>query len=158
MLLQIRSLHNMKIMNIYTLFIILSVKHDCQVQTLYFCNFEYFQKNILKIASLFTCSHKNVSIKVYKPLLKSLYRGRAGLLTPFLYYHFLTLRYSSRRNPYTRNMFCELRLLLEGIATKPGTPSFLRTILLSVVAFASRLAPPQQAQQQCIITRQKTTK
>jgi hypothetical protein len=44
-------------------------------------------------------------------------------------------------------MFCELRLLLEGIATKPGTPSFLRTILLSVVAFASRLAPPQQAQQ-----------
>jgi hypothetical protein len=44
-------------------------------------------------------------------------------------------------------MFYELRVLLEGTATKPGTPSFLRKILLSVIAFASRLAPPQQAQQ-----------
>jgi len=76
-----------------------------------------------------------------------IFLGRAGLLTPFIYYHFLTLRYSSRRNPYTRNMFRELRLLLEGTASKPGTPSFLRKILMSLVAIASRLAPPQQVQQ-----------
>ncbi|XP_069680513.1 Krueppel homolog 2 [Periplaneta americana] len=76
-----------------------------------------------------------------------IFLGRAGLLTPFIYYHFLTLRYSSRRNPYTRNMFSELRMLLEGTASKPGTPSFLRNILLSIVAFASRLAPMQQARQ-----------
>lgn len=73
--------------------------------------------------------------------------GRAGLLTPFIYYHFLTMRYTSRRNPYTRNMFSELRLLVEGAAGKPGTPSFLRKILLSLVAFVSRLAPPHQVQQ-----------
>ena len=34
-------------------------------------------------------------------------------MTPFIYYHFLTLRYTSRRNPYTRNMFHELRLATE---------------------------------------------
>jgi len=44
-------------------------------------------------------------------------------------------------------MFRELRVVLEGTASKPGTPLFLRKILLSLVAFASRLAPPQQAQQ-----------
>jgi len=44
-------------------------------------------------------------------------------------------------------MFRDLRLLLEGTASKRGTPLFLRKILMSVVAFASRLAPPQQAQQ-----------
>jgi hypothetical protein len=114
-------------------------------------NFVYFLKIDIK---LHDCAHigsistdKNVYTKMYQPLLKSLYRGRAGLLTPFIYYHFLTLRYSSRRNPYTRNMFHELRLLLEGTASKPGTPSFLRNILLSIIAFASRLAPPQQTQQ-----------
>lgn len=76
-----------------------------------------------------------------------IFLGRAGLLTPFIYYHFLTLRYSSRRNPYNRMMFHELRLLLESTASKPGTPSLLRNILLSAVAFTSRLAPPSpQAQ------------
>jgi hypothetical protein len=45
-------------------------------------------------------------------------------------------------------MFYELRLLLEGVANKPGMPSFLRNTLLSVVAFASRLAPPQPLQAQ----------
>nr|CAD7585689.1 unnamed protein product [Timema genevievae] len=76
-----------------------------------------------------------------------IFLGRAGLLTPFIYYHFLTLRYSSRRNPYTRNMFYELRLLTEGAAAKPNMPGFLRSILLGVVKFTSRLAPPQQPQQ-----------
>ncbi|KDR16814.1 Krueppel homolog 2 [Zootermopsis nevadensis] len=76
-----------------------------------------------------------------------IFMGRASLLTPFIYYHFLTLRYSSRRNPYTRNMFYELRVLLEGTARKPGIPSFLRNILLSVISLASKLAPPQQTQQ-----------
>jgi hypothetical protein len=37
-------------------------------------------------------------------------------MTPFIYYQFLTLRYTSRRNPYTRNMFHELRLATESVA------------------------------------------
>lgn len=71
--------------------------------------------------------------------------GKAGLLTPFIYYHFLMQRYTSRRNPYTRNMFHELRILLESTAAKPSMPGILRQALLAVVSFSSKLAPPQAA-------------
>ncbi|XP_044749120.1 Krueppel homolog 2 [Coccinella septempunctata] len=70
--------------------------------------------------------------------------GRARLMTPFIYYHFLVQRYASRRNPYTRNMFRELRVLLESTAAKPNLPGVLRSLLLTIVAFTSRLAPAVQ--------------
>ncbi|KAK3915333.1 Krueppel-like protein 2 [Frankliniella fusca] len=72
--------------------------------------------------------------------------GRAGLFTPFMYYQFLLMRYRSRRNPYTRNMFLELRALLENAANKPSTPAFLRNIIMSIVTFTCRLAPEMPAQ------------
>jgi hypothetical protein len=34
-----------------------------------------------------------------------LYSAAAGLLLPFIYYKFLTFRYASRRNPYSRYCF-----------------------------------------------------
>ncbi|KAJ3657433.1 hypothetical protein Zmor_009236 [Zophobas morio] len=74
--------------------------------------------------------------------------GRASLLTPFIYYHFLTQRYTSRRNPYNRNMFYELKLLFERTAAKPSMPSFVKNILLGIVSFTTKLAPPQIAQAQ----------
>jgi hypothetical protein len=74
--------------------------------------------------------------------------GRASLLTPFIYYHFLTQRYTSRRNPYNRNMFYELRVLLERTAAKPKMPSFVKAALLGIVNFTVKLAPPQVVQPQ----------
>ncbi|KAG8223543.1 hypothetical protein J437_LFUL004417 [Ladona fulva] len=74
--------------------------------------------------------------------------GRAGLLTPFIYYHFLSMRYSSRRNPYTRNMFRELRFVADRYAAKPGVPGFIRSLLTGIVALVCRLAPPQMQQEQ----------
>jgi hypothetical protein len=74
--------------------------------------------------------------------------GRASLLTPFIYYHFLTQRYTSRRNPYNRNMFYELRVLLERTAAKPKMPSFIKAALLGIVNFTVKLAPPQVVQPQ----------
>ncbi|XP_030748046.1 Krueppel homolog 2 [Sitophilus oryzae] len=68
--------------------------------------------------------------------------GQAGLLTPFIYYNFLSQRYTSRRNPYTRNMFHELRLLFEKFANKPNIPSFVKPIVLGIVNFTTKLAPP----------------
>ncbi|KAF7282443.1 transmembrane protein 33-containing Krueppel homolog 2 [Rhynchophorus ferrugineus] len=68
--------------------------------------------------------------------------GRAGLLTPFIYYNFLTQRYTSRRNPYNRNMFHELRLLLEKYANKPNMPPIVKNIIGSIVNFTLKLAPP----------------
>lgn len=48
-------------------------------------------------------------------------------------------------------MFHELRILFENVAAKPGVPGFVRQLLLRVVSFTSKLAPPplpspQQAQ------------
>lgn len=67
--------------------------------------------------------------------------GRSGLLTIVFYYHFLTLRYASQRNPHTRLMFSDLRIAAENFANKPATPSFLRSAILSVIATISRMAP-----------------
>lgn len=67
--------------------------------------------------------------------------GRSGLLTIVFYYHFLTLRYASQRNPHTRLMFSDIRVATENIANKPGTPSFLRSAILSGIATISRMAP-----------------
>lgn len=79
------------------------------------------------------------------------FRGRAAIATPIIYYQFLVRRYTSRRNPYTRNMFHELRILFESTAAKPGMPGFVKQILLGIVSITSKLAPPpipspQQAQ------------
>merc|ERR1712213_606 len=45
-----------------------------------------------------------------------LFTGRTWVVVPLVYYRFLGLRYSSRRNPYTRAVFYELRLALEQTA------------------------------------------
>lgn len=74
--------------------------------------------------------------------------GKAGLMTPFVYYHFLVLRYSSRRNPYNRNMFHELRLAIEVLANNPKLPSLLQKLLISGIAIISKLAPQMQPAQQ----------
>lgn len=95
---------------------------------------EFQSRNILRLIAFF-----EIVLMPYTVFL--IFMGRAGLLTPFVYYHFLTQRYNSRRNPYTRNMFHELRLLFESIGSKPGTPHFVRRILNLIVAFTCRLAP-----------------
>ncbi|KAJ8269509.1 hypothetical protein COCON_G00121160 [Conger conger] len=70
-----------------------------------------------------------------------LFSGQGSLLQPFIYYRFLTLRYSSRRNPYCRTLFTELRVLLEHLIMKPACPAFFRRMCLNSIAFISRLAP-----------------
>lgn len=63
-----------------------------------------------------------------------------------MYYHFLTMRYDSRRNPYTRNMFYELRISVEAIAAKPNIPDFVRKSIYTGIAVVSRLAPVHEQQ------------
>ncbi|XP_064482240.1 transmembrane protein 33-like [Ornithodoros turicata] len=68
--------------------------------------------------------------------------GRCSLVTPFVYYRFLSLRYASRRNPYSRTVFRELRLVAEHYATRPACPGFVRQSLLRAINLLSQLAPP----------------
>ncbi|XP_045139988.1 transmembrane protein 33 [Echinops telfairi] len=70
-----------------------------------------------------------------------LFSGQGSLLQPFIYYRFLTLRYSSRRNPYCRTLFNELRIVVEHIIMKPACPLFVRRLCLQSIALISRLAP-----------------
>ncbi|XP_056632000.1 Krueppel homolog 2 [Diorhabda sublineata] len=102
---------------------------------------EFQSLNILK-AVAFT----EIFLMPYTVLL--IFLGRASLLTPFIYYHFLMQRYTSRRNPYTRNMFRELRVVFETTAAKPSMPSFVKQFLMFVVNFTTKLAPIPTPQQQ----------
>ncbi|XP_050297883.1 Krueppel homolog 2 [Anthonomus grandis grandis] len=96
---------------------------------------EFQSLNILKLVAL-----SEILLMPYAVVMAL--SGRAGILTPFIYYNFLSQRYTSRRNPYTRNMFHELRIVSENLANKPNMPEIVRKVILSCIAFVSRLSPP----------------
>nr|CAB3267095.1 transmembrane protein 33 [Phallusia mammillata] len=77
--------------------------------------------------------------------------GRATLFAPFLYYKFLQYRYLSRRNPYSRMVFYELRMVAESMSRNPNCPQFLASLIIRMISAISNLAPsvqPEQQQQQ----------
>jgi len=76
-----------------------------------------------------------------------IFTGKTTIITPFLYYRFLGLRYASRRNPYCRTMCHELRLSMEALAYSPKCPGFVRNIIHKGIAFVSNLAPTMEAQE-----------
>lgn len=102
---------------------------------------EFQTRNILRLAAF-------SEIFIMPITVLFVFSGKAGLMTPLVYYQFLVLRYSSRRNPYTRNMFYEMRLVAENFANGTSTPALLRKALQGGIGFISRLAPPTQVQQQ----------
>jgi len=74
-------------------------------------------------------------------LILSIFVSRSNLLLIFMYYRFLTLRYTSQRNPYTRNLFYEIRQSVEYLCNKPGCPPFIGRLCYSIIGFINRLAP-----------------
>ena len=74
-------------------------------------------------------------------LILSIFVARSNLLLIFMYYRFLTLRYTSHRNPYTRTLFYELRQTAEHLCNRPACPPILARLCRSSIAFISRLAP-----------------
>lgn len=74
------------------------------------------------------------------------FSGQASILVPFFYYRFLQLRYTSRRNPYSRMAFGQFNLGIQRLAYHPKCPGFARSILLGVIALANRLSPVAAAQ------------
>jgi len=78
-------------------------------------------------------------------IILSLLVGQMFILMPFLYYRFLSLRYSSRRNPYCRQVFSELRVGTEMLCNKPQCPQLVRSLCFKSIAFICRLAPVQAA-------------
>jgi len=75
-----------------------------------------------------------------------IFTGKTSLVTPFLYYRFLGLRYTSRRNPYCRTMCHELRLSMETLAYNPKCPTWAKNVIYKAIAFVSNLAPAMEGQ------------
>ncbi|XP_022902895.1 Krueppel homolog 2 [Onthophagus taurus] len=101
---------------------------------------EFQSRNILRLAAF-------TEIMLMPLTVILILMGKAGLLTPFIYYHFLVQRYTSRRNPYTKNMFHELRVWMDTVAAKPSVPGIVKNFLKRIVDITCRLAPPMQAPQ-----------
>ncbi|KAM3958345.1 Krueppel homolog 2-like [Aphomia sociella] len=102
---------------------------------------EFQSRNILRVAAL-------AEIVLFPLVAVMALFGYCGLLTPFVYYYFVTWRYASRRNPYTRNTFRELRAAAERQAARPSLPPAIRSAILSAVQLVSRMAPPVEPVQQ----------
>ncbi|UJR36559.1 hypothetical protein I4U23_029278 [Adineta vaga] len=74
-------------------------------------------------------------------LILSIFVARSNFLLIFMYYRFLTLRYASHRNPYTRTLFYELRQTVEHLCSRPQCPSFVTRLCYSAISLINRLAP-----------------
>ncbi|XP_078049879.1 transmembrane protein 33-containing Krueppel homolog 2 [Augochlora pura] len=70
--------------------------------------------------------------------------GRASLLTPFIYYQFLKLRLASRRNPFTRNVFYELRNRLSLYAAKQTVPQIIRRMIAGLLSLTQHMVPVRE--------------
>ena len=83
------------------------------------------------------------------------------MVTPFIYYRFLSMRYTSRRNPYCRTMCHELRLAVEALAYNPKCPVWAKNVIykanyairkaalnyfLQAITAVSNFAPAAEAQ------------
>lgn len=80
-------------------------------------------------------------ILVFVASLLLILTGQGSFLVPFLYYRFLQLRYSSRRNPYSRMVFNQLRITIEQLAVHPKCPSIGSKLLRGIVSITLRFAP-----------------
>lgn len=75
------------------------------------------------------------------------FKGQCNLVGVIMYYKFITFRYMSRRNPYTRMTFHEGRRAAYMAANNPSCPGIVKSALDRGVALCCRLAPAYQPQQ-----------
>jgi hypothetical protein len=88
----------------------------------------------------------SMEIMVFFVAIVMIFVGRGSFLVPFFYYRFLQLRYMSRRNPYSRLVFGQLRMKVEAMARNESTPAFAKKGLTMLVSVASKLSPTTMAQ------------
>ncbi|KAH8876158.1 Transmembrane protein 33, partial [Schistosoma japonicum] len=68
--------------------------------------------------------------------------GPRIFVLPFIYYPFLKMRYNSKRNPYTRNAFMEVRIALQNVAYHSKCPAFISRVIYGLINIVSRLDRP----------------
>lgn len=107
---------------------------------------------IRKLANLVLTKDKEImrfiamnEIIIAPTVIVMIFMGRAGIFLPFIYYRFICMRYQSRRNPYNRIMFHELRTVIEHYTTQPSCPGIVRNFGQGLINLVLRFAPPQTA-------------
>uniref|UniRef100_A0A0K0DZ44 Transmembrane protein 33 n=1 Tax=Strongyloides stercoralis TaxID=6248 RepID=A0A0K0DZ44_STRER len=70
-----------------------------------------------------------------------IFTGKGTIILPIAYYKFLCLRYSSRRNPYTRVAFSQMKSSLTQASISPSCPRFVSSFIYKAIAFVEKLAP-----------------
>jgi len=95
---------------------------------------EFQSRNILRLVAF-----QEIFLLPFSVIL--IFTGQTSFITPFLYYRFLGMRYTSRRNPYCRTICHELKLSMEVLAYSPNCPSWAKNIIYKALTFASSLAP-----------------
>ncbi|XP_076760481.1 transmembrane protein 33-containing Krueppel homolog 2 [Xylocopa sonorina] len=98
---------------------------------------EFQARNILRV-----CALSEIMILPFTVFL--VLTGRAGLLTPFIYFQFLKFRLASQRNPSTRNVFHEIRTGLSSVSRKPTVPTIVRQIIEGLLLLTQQMAPVRQ--------------
>ncbi|RNA18630.1 transmembrane 33-like [Brachionus plicatilis] len=70
-----------------------------------------------------------------------IFMGKCGLMVPFIYYRFICMRYQSRRNPYSREIFAQLRLAINMYTNNANCPQFVKNLANNMINLVNRLAP-----------------
>ncbi|XP_074097012.1 transmembrane protein 33-containing Krueppel homolog 2 [Cotesia typhae] len=95
---------------------------------------EFQSSNILRLCGL-------CEIMILPLTIILVFSGRAGLLTPFVYYQFFKMRLSSRRNHFTRNTFHELRNALSLLSMRPSMPGVVRWLINVLLKITQQITP-----------------
>ncbi|XP_076620257.1 transmembrane protein 33-containing Krueppel homolog 2 [Colletes latitarsis] len=98
---------------------------------------DFQSHNILRL-----CALSEIIILPFTVLL--VFTGRAGLLTPIIYYQFLKSRLESQRNPYTRKVFHELRNKLSSISRRQSLPEIVRRMIQGLLLLTQQMVPVHQ--------------
>jgi hypothetical protein len=121
-----------------------AILHSSSFITQFIINFPAIKQLFIRITENQVSLLRFVALNeiVLMPILiLSIFVSRSNLLLIFMYYRFLTLRYTSQRNPYTRNLFYEIRQSVEYLCNKPACPPIITRFIYSIIGFINRLAP-----------------
>ncbi|TKR76140.1 hypothetical protein L596_017329 [Steinernema carpocapsae] len=90
--------------------------------------------NLLGIVAL-------AEILVFPVFIAMIFMGKVSIFFPFIYGRFLSLRYVSRRNPYTRLAFFQLKCSVQEGVNHPMCPQMVRNLAFKAIGLIERFAP-----------------
>ena len=103
-------------------------------------NIAHKQQSLFRIVSM-------TEIMLMPVILVMLILGRANLVSPFMYYRYIQLRYNSQRNAYCRTVFYELRVQGDLYKNSPRVPAIGKKAIQMVQDLCNKLGTPPAAAQ-----------